>query len=945
MEAVHTHKFLCIVSFMILDYMYHNTYWMQLLMKILVVGETCRVRISKTVPRTRSSDLGELCEDFHALDSFSRQGTFVSRAMICCLVKDCIQKKDLSLGRLVHDLAVRHGYETNSFVGNHLIRMYASIGSLSEANEVFSKLAAPDCFVWASIIAAQVDHGQPYQGIKIYEQMRQTSQKLDAYILVAVLRACAAAADLTYGTLVHADAAESALESNVFVGSTLIDMYAKCRCLEHALRVFNALPARDVVTWNSIISAYVQNGLFQDAIILYGDMLQSGTTPDYVTFATVLKGCGMIGAIRDGKEIHLQIVERGLESVPLIGSTLVDMYCKCGSLHDAQKVFDRLTKRDVGLWNAMIRGYAKRGLRNETFELFERMQEQGTAPDCVTFVSMLKFCAEIGAVQESEKFHAQVLNMRLETDVFVGCALVEMYAKLGRLETARKVFDALPCKCVVTWNCMIGGYVQHGLGREALELFRCMQLDPSTPANDITLVTMLKACGSVGALQEGKQIYSQVVAVKTDPIIETALMDMYIKCGCLDDARRVFERLSVKNLITWNSILSGYAQEGHGKEVLKLYRRMEEDGMMADSFTFVTLLEGCSCIGAIKDGKRVHTQIIERGLEVDAFVGCGILHMYAKCGSMEDARKAFDRLPTRDVATWNALIHGYAQHNESRLAFQCFEKMHDDGIAPDATTFVGLLVACSHVGLVNEGQEYFKAMTQKYGIQPGIEHYTCMVDLLGRSGRLGDAADLLQSMPYEHDGVGWRALLHACRRHGNTVVAAHCFEQLVQMDPKHSASYTLMSTMYGDVGKSEDVAGIETLRRHAGAQKMPAITSIEVNNDVYEFRVGQARADTSAKLKRLTAEVCSGPVSDAASQKGREDDGLCGHAEKLALAFGLLNTPAGTTLHVTKNLRMCSDCHSATKVMSGIESRKIVVRDAHRVHHFKDGVCSCGDDT
>lgn len=691
-------------------------------------------------------------------------------------------------------------------------------------------------------------------------------------------------------------------------------MYAHCGSLEDARCLFDRLPIKDVVTWTTMIAGYVEHGLGQEALDLYAKMQYEGRVlADAVTFVCLLKACASTGALLQGKQLHAQIRRRGgLERDLKVGSCLVDMYAKCGSLDDACRVFDNMPQKDVATWNAIISGYA----------------------NC------------------------------------------------GSIEDARTAFERLPTKNVVTWTSMIAGYTQGGWGQEALDLYEQMEKEGITEANDVTFVCLLQACASVGAgaLHMGRYLHTQIHAkgLDADVMVAACLVDMYGKCGsledarrvfqnvpsltasnamisgyvrygCLEDARKVFEYLPLKDVVTWTTLIVGYARHGLSQEALHLYVCMQQEGLAPDAITFVSLLQACTQVGALHQGVQLHTQIELLGLQSNAVVANCLVGMYAKCGRMEDARRVFDSLVRKDVVTWTALLSGYAQLSDARMASHCFEEMCRQGVEPDEATFTCLLVACSHQGLVSEGQSYFQKMGD-YGIKPTLYHYNCMVDLLGRSGRLDEAEVMLQTMPFKSSVVGWTSLLSACKSHGGVDCGRRCFSNIVTVEPDNASAYVLLSSIYASAGRWRDAQRIEDLRKRAGVHKKPAKACIELMNRVYEFRVGENRADMSAKVMevgcRLKVEGGHVPQTDlvlTAVPDNDKEGALCGHAEKLALAYGLLNTADGTPLLVTKNLRMCNDCHSATKIMSRVERRDIIVRDAHRIHRFIDGSCSCGD--
>ncbi|CAM6033764.1 unnamed protein product [Sphagnum compactum] len=408
------------------------------------------------------------------------------------------------------------------------------------------------------------------------------------------------------------------------------------------------------------------------------------------------------------------------------------------------------------------------------------------------------------------------------------------------------------------------------------------------------------------------------------------------------------------NIFPWNLRLARYVKAGLHHKALDLFAQMQQEGLIPDSFTFVQLLNACASLRALESGRQIHAQIIQSGCECNIFVESGLIDMYAKCGSLADARKkVFNKMTTRDVVAWNTMLGGYAMHGLAKEALELLERMCKEGVEVDNVTLVALLSACSHLGLVDEGMHYYESMGLVYGISSTVEHYACMVDLLGRAGHLDEAEDLIKTMPFEPNVAVWKALLGACRVCGNVEMGERIAKEVIDLDPGNSAGYVLLSNIYAAAGKWDISADIQCQRLERGVKKEPGRTWIEVNNEMHSFMVDDQGhphiTEIHAKLRKLSAQMEEiGYVPDTRFVLHDVDEEekalqLCYHSEKLAIAFGLISTPPGTSLRIFKNLRICGDCHTATKFISRIVGRTIIVRDAHRFHHFEDGYCSCRD--
>jgi pentatricopeptide repeat protein len=428
---------------------------------------------------------------------------------------------------------------------------------------------------------------------------------------------------------------------------------------------------------------------------------------------------------------------------------------------------------------------------------------------------------------------------------------------------------------------------------------------------------------------------------------------MYAKCGSLEDAWIVFNKMPSRDVVSWNAMILGHVKCGQGQKALELFQQMQQEGVQPNYVTFVGVLNACASGIALEEGRCVHHHIVHSGLEMNIFVGNSLVDMYAKCGSIEDACRVFNKMPSRDVVTWTVILGGCAMHGHGREALKHFEQMCDEGVQPDDITFVCVLSACSHAGLVDEGMCLYASMIRDYMIPAKLEHYTCMVDLLDRAGHLQEAENMVMAMPCKPQAAAWMALLGACRIHGNVGMAERVAKRILEMEPENAAVYVLLSNIYAPAGNRHLCENVERQRKERGAKKQPGRTWIEVNNEVHTFVVQDQdhpqMIEIHAELQRLSGLMhnagyvpCTELVLDDVEEEEKVSH-LCHHSEKLAIAFGLINTAPGTPLRIRKNLRVCKDCHTSAKFISKIVRRAIMVRDANRFHHFEDGVCSCMD--
>eukprot|EP01018_Ginkgo_biloba_P016413 Gb_16508 [translate_table: standard] len=627
-----------------------------------------------------------------------------------------------------------------------------------------------------------------------------------------------------------------------------------------------------------------EDGQLKEATDFLRFMHQQGIRVDSLTSTFLMKGCIDMKSLLEGKRFHVNMIKTGFKPGIYFETKLVILHAKFGSVRDARQLFDKMSERNVVSWTAMIAGYAQHKLGGKALELFSQMQLAGTKPNQFTFSSVLSACAGVSDLQLGKQVHACAISSGFESDNVFGNALIDMYAKCGDMKDAHQVFDTKTMRNEVSWTTMIAGYA---------------------------------------------------------------------KCGNIEDARLMFDEMPEKSVVSWNAMIAGYAQHGHGEKALMLFEQMKQLDMMPTFSTYASILSVCAGIAALEKGKGVHAHIIKRTLEPDVILGSTLVDMYAKCGSLKDAWHVFVAMPQKNVVSWTAMIDGYGKHGHAKEAIQLFEQMQQIGMKPNDVTFLSVLFACSHAGLVDDGLHFFHCMRCNHNIAPRTEHYACMVDLLGRAGRLDEAHSFINKMPIEPDADVWGALLGACRVHANIELGQHAAERVFQLKPQNIGTYVALSNVYAAAGMWDGAAKVIKTMKNKGIKMEPGCSWIEVKKKVHVFRAGDRSHPqteqifaTIEKLARQMKEVGYVPEANLVFHDMEEKQKeliLSRHSERLAIAFGLISTPSGALIRIIKNLRVCIDCHNAIKFISKIVDREIVVRDANRFHHFKNGLCSCGD--
>lgn len=727
-----------------------------------------------------------------------------SLASFVSSLKACAQQKDLDRGMVLHKDVIEMGFLEDEHLGSTLIFMYAKCGSILEAQHVFDELQCRNIISWTLLIAGYAERGQNELALACFERMKCEGVSPDRITFLSVLRACGNIGAVDKSQETHAQILKSGLflETDVVLGTALVDVYAKCNLLTEAIEVFDALHAPDVVAWNALITGYACYGHGQDALDCFESMQLTGVSPNAITFSVVLKTCGSLAASDTGRKIHAKVLKEGLLAGYdiSIANSLVDMYAKCGVLAKAEEVFDELPSRDIVTWNALIAGQIQNGKAEDALKCFDEMQLEAFSPDAFTYSCILKACGVVGVDNKGLELHAEITREGvLDNNVVVGNALIDMYSKCGLLVEAQDVFDNLSNQNVVSWSALIVGYANHGLGHQALNCFEQMLSKGFCP-NAVTLLGVLKACGSIGASSKGQEIHAEIVKdelLERDVVLGTALVDMYAKCGLLTDAQDVFDESPWRDSISWNALLAGYSQYMHTEAALECFEKMQLWGFSPDLVTFVCVLKACGCIGATRKAQEIHSEFVRDGLlESDLVVGNSLIDMYASCGMLAEAQDVFDSLQVRDLVSWNTLIAGYAQLGKGEEVFDMLNKLVAEFGELDSITLTVVLNTCSHLGFMNKGELIFATMCAEYGILPTVEHYACLIDLFCRAGHIERALSTVKESPFAADVLVWNSLLGACQKQGSIKLGRWAFEHAAQLGERDSAAFVGMSNFY-----------------------------------------------------------------------------------------------------------------------------------------------------
>ncbi|XP_020109255.1 pentatricopeptide repeat-containing protein At4g20770-like [Ananas comosus] len=760
-------------------------------------------------------------------------------AHVAALLHSCIAARALRRAKSVHARIVASpALSSDTFLSNRLIELYSRCGLPHYAAHVFRSIPDPNVFSWNAIVAAAsksrdlglAHHlfdqmprrnavsyntmigalargGSPRDALNLYSAMLSEGLAPTHFTFASVLSALGSSMGLCEGRKCHGLVVKVGLDGNLFVENALLGMYAKCGSFEDAVKVFDEMAQPNEVSFTAMMGGLMQSGSVEKALRLFAKMHTSGIRVDPVAVSSVLGACTRVedkeSDILLGQSIHTMVIKSGFDSDAHVSNSLIDLYAKCGDMDKALVVFNVTPDVSVVSWNILIAGYGQRGDSKKAIEMLQLMQRLGFEPDEVTYISMLAACA-----------------------------------RTGDIAYAREMFDKIVSPNVTSWNAILSGYSQEDSLEEAISLFRKMQLSNVRP-DRTTLALILSSCSGLGLLECGKQVHSASIrlALHVDMFVASGLVDMYSKCGHIEVAKRVFERMPERDVVSWNAMITGFSVHSLNKEAFCFFKQMRENGLLPTEFSYTSVINSCARLSSLPQGRQIHAQTAKDGYAGDVYVGSALIDMYAKCGNVEDARVLFDCMPLRNIVSWNEMIHGYAQNGCGKKAVELFEYMLTTEQKPDSVTFIAVLTACSHSGLVDEAIKYFDSMEKDYNIRPLADHYTCIIDSVGRAGRLTEAEGLIHKMPCQDDPIVWEVLLSACAVQGNAKLGKYAAENLLRLDPNNSSSYVLLSNIYASLGQWDDASAVRALMSNRGVVKDRGYSWINQKDGVRAFMV------------------------------------------------------------------------------------------------------------
>ncbi|XP_072969663.1 pentatricopeptide repeat-containing protein At3g02330, mitochondrial isoform X2 [Typha angustifolia] len=786
------------------------------------------------------------------------------------IFQHCSANRDHATGRAGHARMVVSGFVPTTFVANCLLHMYIKCsnlcfalmffekmlqrdtvswnamiagycqnGSMGIAQSLFEVMPNHDVISWNSLISGYCQNGDLCECIYLFSQMRQGGFVPDRTTFAVLLKSCAASENFENGIQIHVVVVKLGLDFDVMTGSALVDMYAKCRSLDNSLYFFHDMPERNWVSWSAIIAGCVQNENYAYGLELFIEMQRSGVGVSQSAYASVFRGCAGLSSRRIGDQFHGHALKNNFSSDIVVGTAIMDMYAKGNRLDDAMRVFQWLPTLTLQSWNAMIVGFTRNEQGFEALELFQIMNRSGVGFDEISLSGVFSACAEIQGYLQGLQVHCLAFKTGFYSDICVRNSILDMYGKCKASSEAFFVFGEMNQRDAVSWNAIIAAFEQNGQYEATLSHFNQM-LQCGMEPDEFTFGSVIKACAGLQSLCYGMKIHNKIIksGLGLDCFIGSALIDMYCKCGMMVEALHLHNRIERQVPVSWNAIISGFSLQNQSEEAQNLFSKMLDIGITPDNFTYATILDICANLATIGLGKQIHAQIIKKDLHKDVFISSTIVDMYSKCGSMKDSLLAFEKMHERDFVSWNAIICGYAQHGYGVEALRMFERMQSQNVRPNHATFIAVLRACGHVGLADEGMHLFQLMTHHYKLEPQLEHFACMVDIVGRSKGPHEALELINNMPFEADAVIWRTLLGVCKLHRNVEVAELAASNILLTDPNDSAAYVLLSNVYAESGRWGEVSKMRRIMRQSRLKKEPGCSWIDVKNEMHMFLVG-----------------------------------------------------------------------------------------------------------
>jgi pentatricopeptide repeat protein len=761
----------------------------------------------------------------------TEEGTGFDSTTLLVLMSASSHTNHLKQGQVIHGLSLKAGMLFDSTLRNALLDMYSKCSDLSSSELMFAGMECRDIVSWNSMISGCLYNSHPEKSLWYFEEMAFSGERADNVSLSSAISACTSLGELIFGQVIHGWGIKLGYESShISVSNSLVSLYSQCGDIEAAETIFKEMIHKDAISWNAMIEGFSSNGKISEAFDLLREMqITWSVQPDKVTVVTIIPPCAEKMMLTEGRTIHGFTIRRQMGSDLLVKNCLMDMYSKCDRLKKAELLFNSMLERDLVSWNIMISGYSQNGHSGEAQNLFRELLRLYSNCSLSTILAILPSCDSHESLQFGKSLHSWQLKLGFSNDILAVNSLMYMYINCVDLKAA---FSLLQQRInvvadITCWNTVIAGCTQKGHFQEALNTFILMRLEPNVSHDSVTLVNVISACGNLELVSEGKSLHG--LAFKTlmglDTRVQNALISMYGRCGDIENARLVFYSCSNRNLCSWNCMISAFSQNKDARRALEVFRCLEYE---PNEITFTGILSACTQLGLVRYGREIHGHVLRLGLRENPFISAALLDMYSNCGRLDIAIQIFSNTQEKSVAAWNSMISAYGYHSNGRKAIELFHEMYKAGTMATKSTFISLLSACSHAGLVNEGIWYYDLMLKEYGVEPVTEHHVCMVDMLGRSGKLHEAYEFIKQMQTQPEPGVWGALLSACRYHGDVEMGRKVAKLLFELEPDNVGYYISLSNMYVSAGRWKEAVELRKTIQDQRLKKPAGYSLIDV---------------------------------------------------------------------------------------------------------------------
>ncbi|KVI09058.1 pentatricopeptide repeat-containing protein At5g39350-like [Cynara cardunculus var. scolymus] len=741
------------------------------------------------------------------------------------LIPVCSRLEDSRIGKSFHGHVFKCGY-FNDFLIPAFISMYGSKNELSVARDLFDSVPKKNVTMWNAMISAYTQSLKPYDAIELFRKMTLDHVKPNMITFMSIVPSCEIVVSIDYGESLHSYVIKLGFQNQPAVATIILSMYAKFRHLNSAKFLFNHMTQRNLLAWNSMVSGYVYNECWTMSLVAFRSMQADGFNPDAVSIISILSACSGLKATLLGQSAHSFSLRRGMDSNLHLSNALVAFYINCHKMSYSFQLFERMVIKDDVSWNTLISGCVHNGEDENAVLLLQIMQKKGVKLDSVTLISVLPCFKNLENLVQGMAVHGCAIKLGIAFDVSLDNTLISMYMNCGELDKGKMIFDEIPDKDVVSWNVLITGYHLHGLEKEGIDLFAQMVKDDHSP-NYVTLLNVLSMCYSSMQVKSIHAYAARRWNIMAETSFITSLISTYGRFNEVSSSYFLFQMAEKGDISVWNAIVAVLVELDHARMAVSLFSCLLRTEVQSDYITILSLTSACGQLNHIDFTNSIMGYVLRKGIDKYVAVSNAFIDLHARSGNISYAKKVFDEMPLRDVISWSTMISGYGSHGNGEAALALFTQMKDSGFQPDEATYTSILSACSHTGLVDQGRMVFEWMLKDTKILPRMEHYACMVDLLGRTGHLKEAYDVVRRLPFEPSISILESVLGSCLNHGDIEVGERIGRLITARDVTNSGTYVMLYNVYAAAGMWSEANKVRRCMEAKNLKKLRGFSFIE----------------------------------------------------------------------------------------------------------------------